>query len=443
MHEFIGKRVTVMGLGLHGGGLATAAWFLGHGAHVTVTDLKTRRELTSSVRELLKRKTQNAKRKIGGRLSLVLGRHRAEDFRSADFVVQNPGVPRESKFLTIARTARVPIENEASLFLKMMNAERKMQNKRHVRIIAVTGTRGKSTTSALIAELLRADGRTVFLAGNIRIPMLGVLDEVVRAAKRGPVEVVLELSSWHCELLSPATGGPDIAVLTNLYPDHLNRYRSLRAYAAAKARLVRFQSQGGIVIANREQPIVRAMAALSPGHAVWYAQRPPRRTWSGYAMRDDECVQFRSGRGTSIVSRRLLQLPGEHNAMNLLAAVAAARECGVESSAIRRGLRTFHGLPGRLEVVRRSAGITYVNDTCATSPDGAIAALRALTESGIKNRESRKRNIVLIAGGTDKNLDFHAWAKEVVRRVRVLVFLPGTATGKMRAALRRIPDSRF
>jgi len=298
-----------------------------------------------------------------------------------------------------------------------------------VRIIAVTGTRGKSTTAALIAEMLRAAGRTVFLAGNIRIPMLGVLDAVRRAARHGPVDVVLELSSWHCELLSRTTGGPDIAVLTNLYPDHLNRYRSMRAYAAAKARLVRFQSRSGIVIAHREQPIIRAMAALSPGRTVWYAQRPPRRTWNGYTMRDDVCTQFRNGRGTPIAPRGLLQAPGAHNALNLLAAVAAVRSCGIAASAIRRGMRSFRGLPGRLEVVRRAGAITYVNDTCATSPDGGIAALRAM-----QSRRTQ-RTIILIAGGSDKGLDYRPWAAEVARSVRAVILLPGTATEKMKRAL--------
>jgi len=407
-----GRRITVMGLGLHGGGLAVASWFLRHGAAVAVTDRKTRRELAPSVAEL----ERAARERGSGTLTLALGGHRVTDFRDTDLVIQNPGVPRESSFLAIARAANVPIENEASLFLKMV---REKGEKRgvgaasggNIRIIGVTGTRGKSTTAALIHAMLREYGRTVFLAGNIRIPMLGVLDDVLRAAKRGPVDVVLELSSWHCEILSRATGGPDIAVLTNLFPDHLNRYRSMRSYAAAKARLVRFQDRRGVVIANAEQPVVRAMARLSPGRVVWFS----RRRADGAALR----------------SRALLKLPGEHNTMNALAAMTAARACGVPLRAIREALRSFRGLPGRIEVVARHRGVTFVNDTCATTPEAAIAALLSL-----RGARDGTRHIVLIAGGTDKNLAFDTWAKEVVKSVSALVFLPGTATEKMKRALK-------
>ncbi|MBI4450026.1 UDP-N-acetylmuramoyl-L-alanine--D-glutamate ligase [Candidatus Uhrbacteria bacterium] len=438
MHEFLGKRVTVMGLGLHGGGLATAAWFLGHGAHVTVTDLKTRAQLQPSVMAL----ERVAKQRGVGSLRLVLGKHDAKDFRDADLIVQNPGVPRESKFLAIARAARVPIENEASLFLKIVHSHASPDGKRGkkaflplpgggargggVHITAITGTRGKSTTSALIAAILRADGRRAFLAGNIRIPMLGNLDAVLRAARRGPVDVVIELSSWHCELLSRATGGPDIAVLTNLYPDHLNRYRSLRAYAVAKTRLVRFQHDQGVVVANREQPIVRAMAKCSSGRVLWFSRRRMDRTTKRL--------------------RALLALPGEHNTMNCLAAIATARALRVNGSAIRRGLRSFRGLPGRLETVARRGGVTYVNDTCATSPDGTIAALQALTESGSMKHESGRRGaIILIAGGVDKELEYAVWAKEVTGRAKALILLPGTATEKMKRSLSKsiIHDSLF
>ncbi|MDO8599307.1 MAG: UDP-N-acetylmuramoyl-L-alanine--D-glutamate ligase [bacterium] len=476
--QWDGKRVTVMGLGLHGGGLAVATWFLRHGACVTVTDLKTRKQLRPSVAAL----ERVARERGSGTLAFVLGVHRVRDFRDTDLIIQNPGVPRESKFLAIARAANVLIENEASLFFKMVRGgaarpseapEERRRRGGAVRIVAVTGTRGKSTTTALIHAMLRQAGHSAFLAGNIRIPMFDVIDRVIAASKRGPVDVVLELSSWHCERLSRTTGSADIAVLTNLYPDHLNRYPSMRSYAAAKARLVRFQNPRAIVVANAEQPIVRAMAACSPGEVRWYAARAPRRTWSGFTTRDGDCVRTRHGRATVITPRALLHLPGAHNTMNLLAAAAAATACGVQPLDIRRALRTFRGLPGRLEVIARRRGVTYVNDTCATSPDGAIAALAAIGQQsnaavrslplfqrgsgrgcvgsdasfrssrGVK--EERGWGIILIAGGTDKCLEFDAWAQEVARSVKAIVFLPGTATEKMKRALRpfMIHDSSF
>ncbi|MDO8425697.1 MAG: UDP-N-acetylmuramoyl-L-alanine--D-glutamate ligase [bacterium] len=393
--DWQGKRVTVMGLGLHGGGLAVARWFLARGALVTVTDRKTREALAPSVRELERTETR-------GTLRLVLGEHRVADFRNADLIVQNPGVPRESRYLAVAQRAGVPIENEASLFFRI--AKRVPSPPQ---IIAVTGTRGKSTTSALLYQMLRASGRKCFLAGNIRKPMFDQLDAILRAAKRGPVTVILELSSWHCERLTRATGGPDIAVVTNIMRDHLNRYGSLRSYAAAKRRILVGE---GMAVLNGNDARVRAMGLRTRRAVTW-------------------CMSY-----ASRINNPALR--GEHNRWNVGAAAAAARLAGVSAAAIARGIAAYDGLPGRLEPISRVGGITWINDTCATTPDATMAALEALgsKEQGTKNKE--QQGIVLIAGGTDKELEFEAWAQAIVQSGAAMVFLPGTATDRMLAALR-------
>lgn len=424
-----GKRVTVMGLGLHGGGLAVATWLLRHGAEVTVTDLKTRQQLRSSLITL-----ERAHRIGKGSLRLVLGQHRARDFRSADLVIQNPGVPRESPYLNIARRAGVPIENEASLFLKIVRAA----GQQGIRIVGVTGTRGKSTTAALIHAMLKSTGRRAVLAGNIRIPMFSVLDEVLQVGKRGPVDIVLELSSWHCEHLSARTGSVDVSVLTNILRDHLNRYRSMRAYTAAKARLLRFQDTRAVAVCNAGDPIVRAIAR-SFGRAVrWFAgEHPSARRWVG-AYEHKGMLWYRDADGDHrIAPASSLHISGDHNIANACAAITAARALGVPTAAIRRALESFRGLPGRFETIARIGGVTYINDTCATSPDGAIAALRALQSNAECRTQNAECRIVLIAGGTDKKLEFSAWAKEVIGSVQALVLLPGTATTAMERALAR------
>ncbi len=439
MREFLGKRVTVMGLGLHGGGLAAATWLLRHGAEVTVTDLKTRQQLRPSVLAL-----ERAHVRGRGSLTFVLGQHRARDFRHADCIIQNPGVPRESPYLAIARRAGVSAESEASLFLKLLSpSSRGGAGGGGVRIIGVTGTRGKSTTAALIHAMLKAAGRRTVLAGNIRIPMFSVIDEVLHAAARGPVDVVLELSSWHCEHLSTATGSVDVAVLTNLLRDHLNRYRSMRAYAAAKARLLRFQGKQAVAVCNADDPIVRAIAKSFGRTVRWFTSaRPSGRRWTGVYAADGVLWARDTAGDHRIAPTTALRIPGDHNIANACAAIAAARALDVPTAAIRRALGSFRGLPGRLEVVARKGDVTYVNDTCATSPDGTIAALAAIGHGRslpfFQRGSGRGCGIILIAGGTDKNLTFDAWAKEVTRSVNAIIFLPGTATEKMKRALRQL-----
>ncbi|MFH1098729.1 MAG: UDP-N-acetylmuramoyl-L-alanine--D-glutamate ligase [Candidatus Uhrbacteria bacterium] len=473
--DFRDHRITVMGLGLHGGGLATASWFLRHGADVTVTDLKTRAELRPSAIAL----EAVARRKGSGELTLVLGKHRAADFRDADLIVQNPGVPRESPYLRIARLAGVPIANDASIAFALLRALASPP-----RIVAVTGTRGKSTTAALIYAMCVAAGRTAFLGGNIRIPIFSILDRLCAAARRGSVDVILELSSWQCERLDRVSGGPDVAVLTNLLTDHLNRYRGMRDYANAKERILfppvgHSAMRAPIVVANLANQWTRTMARQSSRDISWFTPSATASVRVPVFTADDRWFFRRVGRRVDrIAPRRALAIPGSHNVANALAAIAAARALDLSDVAIRRALRTFSGLSGRFEVVSRRDGITFINDTCATTPDATIAALRTAMEwrgddeklpmspaplrpmsgssksktpsraFGLSVYDNRpkwcgmsRRQIILIAGGTDKELNYCDWAKEIIQSVKSVVFLPGSATEKMEHELQKVSGS--
>src|SRR3989338_5972303 len=220
-----GKKITVMGLGLHGGGAAMVQWLVKHGARVTVTDLKNREALLPTIQWLGK--------PTATRVTWVLGKHRAVDFKTADFIVQNPGVPRTSQYLAIARRAGIPIVNEASLFFQFCTGE----------IIGVTGTRGKSTTAALIHHILSMGlpDRRVWLAGLPRRPMMSFIDRI-----RKNDLVVLELSSWQLELLGQYHRSPHVAVITNIYPDHLNTYPSMTAYINSKRHVYRWQGASDV-----------------------------------------------------------------------------------------------------------------------------------------------------------------------------------------------------
>lgn len=403
VHALRGKRVTVMGLGLHGGGLATTLWLLRQGARVLVTDSKTRQQLKKTVAQL--------PRSSG--LKLVLGKHREQDFRSADMVVQNPGVPPTSSFLHIARAAGIPIVNEATLFFERCPGT----------IIAVTGTKGKSTTSTLIAQLLRAQfGKRVVLAGNIRTTaMLSVLDRLTSASL-----VVLELSSWQLELFAEHHLHPSVAVVTNLLEDHLDRHGTRAAYHRAKSWIWRWQYAQDVAILNWDDPASTKWRSKPKARTLWYSQKKlPAQLHGAYVAQGKFWI--RRGKKTSAVtSASDVSLPGAHNLQNALAALLAAYVLGVPNTKLRKALRAFRGVDGRLSLVRTVHGVSYYNDTTATAPAATIRAL-----------QSFDRKPILIAGGVDKKLPYSALAKSITQYAKAVVFLPGSATEKLMKYLQK------
>lgn len=391
-----GKRVTVLGLGVHGGGLGVTMFLVAQGALVTVTDMKPAAELAESLQAL-----------AGLPIRYVLGEHRLEDVTETDLVVRNPAVPAESPLLAAARAASVPVEMEMGLFFQLCPAP----------IIGVTGTKGKTTTSLLIAAMLaQVDPRTI-VAGNLRISALELLPKITPTTP-----VVLELSSWQLEGLAPHQVSPHIAVMTNVSPDHLNRYASFEAYARSKMLILRWQKPGDVAILNRDDPLVAGFAEAGQGRALWFSRG---QTGDGVTLHGED-IELQQGKTRSVLcSRSDIRLPGEHNVSNVLAACAAAVAWGAPPAAIRRGVRGFAGAEHRLEFVRELAGVRYYNDTTATAPAAARAALEAFD-----------RPVVLIAGGADKGLDYRELAEAAVRRARAVLLLQGTATAKTEAALR-------
>jgi UDP-N-acetylmuramoylalanine--D-glutamate ligase len=415
---FRDKKATVMGLGLHGGGLATAKWLLRHGARVTVTDMKDAAALAPSV-EALDREYAAHKADGAYEPRYVLGRHEESDFTGADVVFQNPDVRRGNQFIAAARAAGVPIETDISVFFALCPFP----------IIGVSGTKGKTTTTALIGEMCKAMDPNTVVAGNIRLGALDALDGIL-AGPAKPRPVVLELSSWQLEGLGEHGRSPHIAVLTNIKQDHLNRYRDMDDYAAAKELLVANQTKDDIAVLNRDDERVRAIGARIKSKALWFSMTTFNRG-DGCLLRGDDVVLRLVGRERDILRRGDIQLKGEHNVPNVLAACAAAAAAGVPHKTIKSVVRRFKGVPGRLEEVRFVDGVTYVNDTTATAPDASIAAMRTYNPG-------MSRRIVLIAGGADKELDFGEWAKEAAKRVKHLVLFPGAATEKMRVALEKV-----
>ena len=226
------KRVLVMGLGLHGGGLGVTRWLLKQGARVTVTDLRTAEDLKPTLEQL-----QDVQ------VEFVLGEHRETDFENADLIVRNPGVPRELRYLEIAREQGIPIRMELGLFTELL--PRGMEQ-----VIGITGTKGKTTTTLMTGAILkRANPKTV-VAGNLRVSALELLDEI-----DAETPVVLEMSSFQLEEFQELKTSPHIAALTNVYADHLNRYRDIDEYTWAKAQIFLHQAPRDVVILNFDNGI--------------------------------------------------------------------------------------------------------------------------------------------------------------------------------------------
>jgi UDP-N-acetylmuramoylalanine--D-glutamate ligase len=393
--DLAGKRIIVLGLGMNGGGLGVTRFLVEQGAHVTVTDLKTAEQLAPSMEALR-----------GLPVRYVLGEHRLEDLAGADMLVRNPAVPAESSYLVAARAAGVPIEMEMGLFFQLCPAP----------IMGITGTKGKTTTTLLAGAILREMDPATVVAGNLRVSALELLPQMT---ERTPV--LLELSSWQLEGLESHHMSPQVAVVTNLSPDHLNRYPSYGAYIQAKQTIVRWQQPGDMSVLNRDDPAVAAFVGDGRADVVWFSRRQP--VAGVYLDGQDIVVNWR-GRSEVLARRSDIRIPGDHNVENVVAACAAAVARDIPAAAIRKGIQGFAGAEHRLEFVRSLAGVGFYNDTAATAPAAALAALQAFEQP-----------IVLIAGGADKDLDFTELGRVIAGRVKALVLLDGSATSKLQAAV--------
>ena len=400
--ELAGKRITVMGLGKLGGGVGVTRFLARQGARVTVTDLKDAGALSESVARL-----------DGLSVSLHLGGHVEGDFTGADAVIVNPAVPDGSPYLAKARAAGVRLETEINLFVKLCPAT----------IVGITGSNGKTTTASLAAHLLAAGARRAWLGGNIGCSLLEDLEAI------GPDDVVvLELSSFQLERLAWTGLSPAVGVALNVQPNHLDRHPSMEAYARAKQAIVSHQRPCDAALLNADCPVVSRWGGVGEGRKLFFSVRGPvaAGAWlEGDAARwrdgDVEAVLFHAGD---------LRLRGAHNLGNALAAAGAAVLCGVPAEAIAPRVRAFGGVEHRLEFVREVGGVGYYNDSKATTTEAAAAALRAFDEP-----------VVLIAGGSEKNLPVSGLAREATRRrVRAVVLL-GTTAAQLRGAIARRCDA--
>ena len=411
LKDFKNKRITVMGIGLHGGGVGVIKFLVGQGAKVLATDLKNKEELKESLEKLAGLEN----------IEYVLGEHRLKDFIETEMVIKSPAAPEDSKFLAVARAKNIPIESDIGIFFELCPAP----------IIGITGTKGKSTTATLLACLLSKKFSHVVLAGNIRTSVLEKLPEITKDSI-----VVLELSSWQLADARQHKKSPNVAVLTNIFEDHLNRYAGFTEYLEDKKLIFKFQKPKDYLFLNYNEPILKELAKetkskvyfySSDGDNLFQTDLPKLRQESrfgAYIKRDK--IYFGSNE-EKICDLTNIKLFGRHILNNILAAVSVAKLYDLPNKEIASALIDFPGLEGRLQLIAEKKGIKYFNDTTATNPDAAIAALNALSDKW----PDIKERLVLIAGGTDKDLNFQELAKQIVEKCKALILFAGTATDKI------------
>lgn len=334
-----GKRVTVAGLGRFGGGIAVSRWLVQQGAKVLVTDQASSETLADSIRQL-----------DGLPIQFRFENQREEDFTQTDLVVASPAIPPSSPLLRAARAAGVPVTTEICLFVERCPAT----------IIGVTGTKGKSTTTEMLGRMLKTS-QTAWVGGNIGKSLLDDLPKILPGHL-----VVLELSSYMLEYLGEKKWSPQIAVVTMISADHLDWHGSHEAYVNAKRNIVRFQKPDDMAVLNEENDIANSFAADTKAKLVKFGLQG-RRPFE-------------------------LSIAGSHNQLNAQAAFFAAYLCGITWEEAQSAIKDFTGLNHRLQLVHESAGVRFINDSIATIPEAAIAALKSFLP----------KRVIQIVGGSKK-----------------------------------------
>ena len=384
------KRVLVVGLGKTGE--SVAGFLLNRGARVKISEKKTAEALGGADADW---KARGAEIEAGG--------HRRDSFLEADLIVPSPGVPLMPEYAA-AQAAGIPILSEIELAFRFLKG----------RIIGLTGTNGKSTTTTLIHRILKDAGRKAFLAGNIGTPLISFVDR-----SRDDHIYVTEISSFQLEFID--TFRVSVAAFLNISQNHLDWHSSFESYFLAKTKLILGQGAGDKAVLNRDDALVWGLKPLASSDVFGFSRR--RALSQGCFLRGDRIVIRDSATDRDLMPVGEIRLPGLHNLENVCAAAMVGALSGVESRSMRASIREFTGLEHRLEPVLTLRGVAFVNDSKATTVDAAIKAI-----------ESFDRPIVLVLGGKDKGSDFTKLRRVAKSRVKKVI-LVGAAKDKIRAAL--------
>lgn len=392
--ELKDKRVLVVGLGKSG--VASALFLKERGARVTVSDTKSGDELRDEIPALLDQG-----------ITVETGGHGERTFHGQDLIVVSPGVPVDAPPLVQARALGETVIGEIELASRFLPGP----------IVAITGSNGKTTTTALVGEILTAGGRPTLVGGNIGTPAISLAERATPESV-----IVLEVSSFQLETIEKFH--PKIAVVLNVTPDHLDRHRTFEAYAGAKARILENQTDNDFAVLNADDPTCVAMAARTRAHVFWFSRRKEvqRGAWAHEGR-----ILFRDDRGQrEIMLTSEIPLKGAHNLENVLAAVCAGSLMGCAPDRIRQAVREFKAVEHRLEYVATIRGVDYYNDSKATNIDATIKALEAFPG-----------NIHLILGGKDKGSDYTVLNDLLRKRVK-RVYTIGAAAAKIESQIKNV-----
>lgn len=377
MDELAGKRIVIIGLARQGKALARFAATVG--AEVVITDMRPAEKLATSMAELADLE-----------IEYVLGEHPMSLVENSDILAISGGVPVELPLVQAARQQGIPITNDSLEFAKRAPAN----------MIGITGSAGKTTTTALTGTMGQVSGRRTWVGGNIGRPLIADLEKMA-----SDDIVVQELSSFQLELWDQS---PPVAAVLNVTPNHLDRHKTMAAYSAAKANILRFQTSDGIAVLPADDPGAMALQEIAHGRLRLFSLH---RQVNDGAYVDHEQLWLRDGQHQTAVCRLSdIRLRGWHNVLNVLAAVVLADSVNIPVVAMREAVARFTGVEHRLELVRTIGGVAYFNDSIATAPERALAAIDSFDEP-----------LILLAGGQDKEMAWETWAGKVNQRVKAVV----------------------
>jgi len=384
------KRVLVVGLARTG--VATALFCARHNAIVSATETRSENELGDAAAQL---------REAG--VALEFGGHTERMFLAQDLVIPSPGVPADDAFLRLARSKGITVWSEIELAYRFLEGK----------LIGITGSNGKTTTTTLVHHILRAGAVDAYLAGNVGTPLIGEVEKM----KAGSVAVA-ELSSFQLELIEKFR--PNIGALLNLTPDHLDRHKTMEAYAAAKARIFENQTELDAAILNADDA-ASAKYAPKKAQVFWFSRL--KTVKQGACLNGDDIVVVHHGKEDRVMKAAEIPLAGAHNLENVLAAVLMARLAGVDTETIAAAVKNFPGVEHRLEFVTEIGGVKYYNDSKATNVDATLKALDAFPG-----------RILIVLGGKDKGSDYSVLQKPL-REKAILALLIGAAAEKIESQI--------
>lgn len=405
MDELTDKRVVILGLARQGTALARFA--AGAGAEVIVSDLRPAESLQDNLDQLSDLDVE-----------FLLGEHPMSLLEGTDVLAVSGGVPSNAPIVAAARRRGIRVTNDSLEFARRCPAP----------IVGITGSAGKTTTTALTGAMGRESGRQTWIGGNIGRPLIGELGQIAAEDL-----VVQELSSFQLEIWSSTWGNhriraPQVAAILNVTPNHLNRHETMAAYAAAKGNILRYQSPDDVAVLCADDSGALELQSLASGRLRTFSMR--REVSDGAFVRQERIWLKGDGKESDVCHVGEVRLLGEHNMLNVLAAVTLADSATIAVEAMRRAIRSFTGVAHRLETVALVNGVRYVNDSIATAPERALAAIAVFDEP-----------LILLAGGQDKEMRWESWARRVARRARHVVLF-GELGPALAARLRDQEDRR-